>query len=78
MRAMQASCAILLLLAACDGTDWESAGYQDGYAATYNTTCKIRGTIVHGQWDNAKYAAGYSRGANAASSEIGRNGCRKS
>lgn len=66
-----------LFLVACDDVkDWESAGYQDGYAATFNTACNIRSTMIHGKWDNAKYSRGYSRGASAASAEVARGGCQ--
>ena len=77
MRPSVAIGTVLLLLAGCDDTNWESAGYQDGYAATYNTACKIRATLIHGKWDNAKYSAGYGRGANAAALEVARNGCKR-
>jgi hypothetical protein len=53
----------LLALCGCDSTNWESAGRQDGYAVTVNTTCKFRSTMVHGKFENADYARGYSRGA---------------
>ncbi len=69
------SIALLMLLNACDGKDWEAAGYQDGYAATINTACKIRATPVWGKYDTAAYAKGYSKGANAAAVEIGRLSC---
>lgn len=65
------------LLAACDSTDWEAAGYQDGYAATINTTCQFRATSIHGRFDNAKYSAGYSRGAQAGAAAVAQQGCAK-
>ena len=37
-------------------------GYSDGYAAGYNTTCEIRGTLVKGDWDDEAYANGYRDG----------------
>ena len=64
-----------LLISACDSTDWESAGYQDGYAATVNTACEFRATLVHGDYDNADYAKGYSQGANAGSLAVAQQGC---
>lgn len=64
-----------LLLAGCDNKDWEQAGYSDGYAATVNTTCGFRATLVHGKYDNAQYAKGYARGANAGSADVQRRGC---
>lgn len=67
----------LLLLAACDdGTDWASAGYQDGYASIFNTACKIRVTMIHGKWENSKYSEGYARGASAAAADVANKGCR--
>lgn len=67
--------ATALLLSACDNKDWESAGYGDGYAATVNTTCGFRASLVHGKYDNAKYAKGYARGANAAAMDVQSRGC---
>jgi hypothetical protein len=66
---------LFMALAGCDSKDWESAGYQDGYAATINTACRIRATRINGDFDKASYAKGYSRGANAAALEIGRLEC---
>jgi hypothetical protein len=63
------------LLLSCDSKDWESAGYQDGYAATVNTVCGFRATLVHGKYDNPKYAKGYAQGANAATVDVQRKGC---
>jgi len=40
-------------------------GLSDGYAVGYNTTCKIRATLIAGVWDNAHYSRGYADG-NAA------------
>jgi hypothetical protein len=67
----------LLFLAACDSKDWESAGYQDGYAATINTACGFRATMVHGMFDDADYAKGYSRGAQAGALAMAQQGCDK-
>jgi hypothetical protein len=68
---------MFLFLSACDNKDWESAGYQDGYAATINTTCNFRATLVHGKYDNADYARGYSRGANAGTLAVAQKGCEQ-
>jgi hypothetical protein len=68
---------VVLMLAACDSKDWESAGYQDGYAATINTVCKFRRSLIHGDYDNAAYAKGYSRGANAGALAVAQQGCDK-
>ena len=37
-------------------------GYDDGYAVGYNTACEIRTTQIHGDWDNASYSEGFSKG----------------
>ncbi len=37
-------------------------GFDDGYAAGYNTTCKIRATLIQGDWDNEHYSEAYQRG----------------
>lgn len=67
--------AAAILLNGCDSKDWEAAGYGDGYAATVNTTCGFRATLVHGKYDNPQYAKGYARGANAAAMDVQRRGC---
>jgi hypothetical protein len=66
---------LLALLAGCESKDWEAAGFQDGRAATINTTCKFRTTLINGEWENAKYAKGYSRGANAGAAAVAAQGC---
>jgi hypothetical protein len=65
----------LTLLMGCESKDWEAAGYQDGRAATINTTCKFRATLIGGQWDNAAYARGYSKGANVGAAAVAAQGC---
>ncbi|WP_165724976.1 hypothetical protein [Pseudoalteromonas sp. SA25] len=40
-------------------------GYSDGYAEGYNTTCKIRATMVEGDWDDENYSRGYRSGNTA-------------
>ena len=60
---------IVLLLQGCfssSDADYES-GYSDGYAAGYNTTCKIRATMVAGDWGNEDYSKGYRTGSSAGS-----------
>ena len=37
-------------------------GYGDGYGSGYNTTCKIRATMIKGDWDNKDYSKGYRAG----------------
>ena len=38
------------------------SGFSDGYAEGYNTTCKIRATMVKGDWDDEHYSRGYQDG----------------
>ena len=38
------------------------AGYSDGYASGYNTECKIRSTMIEGDWDDKNYTSGYNAG----------------
>ncbi len=37
-------------------------GRSDGYAVGYNTECKIRTTMIAGDWDNEHYLRGYYDG----------------
>ncbi|MDA9991175.1 hypothetical protein N9E48_10265 [Paracoccaceae bacterium] len=58
-----------ILLSACIGADPDErfdAGYSDGYAVGYNTECKIRATLVEGDWEDPDYSGGYSKGLIAA------------
>ena len=53
-----------LLLTGCgesSATRYDS-GFSDGYAEGYNTTCKIRATMVKGDWDDEYYSRGYQDG----------------
>lgn len=77
MKHWSAALCMSLLLWGCDSKDWEAAGYQDGYAATVNTACKFRTTLVHGKFDDAKYAKGYSLGAQAGAAAVAQQGCDK-
>ena len=57
--------AVLLMLSGCIGEDADErldAGYSDGYAVGYNTECKIRTTLIEGDFDNADYSRGYYAG----------------
>ena len=38
------------------------ARYSDGYASGYNTECKIRSTMIEGDWDDKNYTSGYNAG----------------
>jgi hypothetical protein len=71
------ACLLGLGLAGCDHKDWEAAGYQDGYASTINTTCQFRSSLIHGKWDNEKYARGYARGSSAGATAVARDGCER-
>jgi len=54
----------LFLLSGC-GESADSrydSGYNDGYAEGYNTECKIRATLVEGDWDDKDYSRGYRAG----------------
>ena len=37
-------------------------GYGDGYASGYNTTCKLRSTLIAGDFENKHYSRGYEVG----------------
>ena len=54
----------LIIFAGC-GESADSrydTGFDDGHAVGYNTTCKIRATIVEGDWDDENYSRGYNDG----------------
>ena len=54
---------VVALLTGCGDADGRyDTGYRDGYAEGYNTTCKIRATIVEGDWEDADYSRGYEEG----------------
>lgn len=38
------------------------AGFNDGFAEGYNTTCRIRTTLIEGDWANEHYSKGYHAG----------------
>jgi len=64
------------LLSACIGENSDErfdVGFSDGYAGGFNTECKIRATLVEGDWDNANYSSGFSQGLIA-----GADACRRS
>ena len=44
-------------------------GHDDGHASGYNTTCKIRTTMISGDWDKKGYSEGYNAGYAAGSRE---------
>ena len=55
---------LLIAAAGCGRSADQSTdvGYDDGYAAGYNTTCEIRTTMIEGAWDDEAYAAAYRSG----------------
>lgn len=63
----------IAFLFGCESRDMYELGYDDGHATGYNTTCKIRATLVEGAWDNADYSRGYEKGyaAGAAECKVG-------
>ena len=58
----------VLLLTGCNDTEERrteerrDVGASDGYAVGYNTTCKIRATLVDGDFKNKDYAQAYEEG----------------
>jgi hypothetical protein len=61
-----AACGALLLLSSCaDSEERYDVGYDDGYAVGYNTACRIRATLIEGDFDNTDYARGYAEGQSA-------------
>lgn len=57
--------AVLLAVSGCiedDSDERLDVGYSDGYAVGYNTECKIRATLIEGDFDNADYSRGYYAG----------------
>ena len=39
-----------------------AAGYDDGYAVGYDTTCELRSTSIDGDWESPDYRSGYEAG----------------
>lgn len=54
--------ALMFLTACSDPEERYDVGYGDGYAVGYNTTCKIRATLIEGDWDDENYTRGYTVG----------------
>jgi hypothetical protein len=60
--------ALALIAVGCGGSIKERAearydsGWNDGYAAGYNTTCEIRATMIEGDWDDSNYSSGHRDG----------------
>ena len=58
-----AGIALLVLLSCGDSADSRfDSGYSDGYVFGYNTACKIRATMIEGDWDDKNYSRGYNAG----------------
>ena len=55
---------VSVVLAGCGPSKQErwDAGYDDGFASGYNTTCEIRATMIEGDWKDADYSSGYREG----------------
>lgn len=64
-------CSFVFVLSACSPADKYDTGYKDGYATGYNTTCKIRATIIEADWGNESYSKGYHKGY-----EVGSIACK--
>ena len=63
MKKLLALLFISLVIQGCSSSDEDyDSGYNDGYAVGYNTTCKIRTTLIYGDWDNKNYSRGYEDG----------------
>ena len=55
--------AAALLAGGCeDKAAQYDSGYSDGYAVGYNTACKIRKTLIEGNWSSESYSKGYAAG----------------
>ena len=63
MRVVLLALLASLSLVGCEeeGANYDS-GYSDGYATGFNTTCKIRMTLIYGHFDNEEYSEGYRDG----------------
>ena len=53
---------ILLISCGPSSDEMYDSGYSDGYAEGYNTECKIRSTLVAGDWKDKNYSRGYQNG----------------
>ena len=62
---------VLLSVSACreDEDERLDVGYSDGYAVGYNTTCKIRETLIEGDWNSEAYTRGYNAGYAAGAAD---------
>lgn len=54
---------VVVTLSGCESAESRyDSGYNDGYAEGYNTECKIRATMVEGDWNDKNYSRGYQEG----------------
>ena len=60
---------IAVLVVGCGESIGYDEGYDDGYASGYNTTCQIRDTMIHGDWDNKNYSKGFQAGKRDGSNQ---------
>jgi len=62
---------VTIFLVGCleDEDERYDVGYDDGYAVGYNTTCKIRATLIEGDWNSPAYSRGYEAGYAGGSAE---------
>lgn len=52
----------LVLISCADPEERLDVGASDGYAVGFNSTCKIRSTLIDGDFDNKDYKRGYESG----------------
>lgn len=59
-----ATALLLLAMQGCGESAEErrDVGYDDGFAVGYNTACKIRATLVEGDWKSKPYSEAYRQG----------------
>ena len=62
MKRLVLSIFFCVTIAGCESERDADVGYDDGYAVGYNSTCKIRATLIEGDWDNKRYAEAYRGG----------------
>ena len=62
MRVIVLAVALMAVTGCGESRDMHRVGVSDGYATGYNTTCKIRATLVEGAWEDKEYKRGYDKG----------------
>ena len=55
---------MIVVLSGCieDSDERFDVGYDDGYAVGYKTECKIRATLIEGDFGSEHYFRGYNSG----------------